>query len=277
MSQFILTQDNFIDDRALSINFHDRVVQTYKVKRIAVCWVNAAFTSLNGPQRIIIASSDTSSKQTIKEKSIVGTFTNYQTSNQHFSAESPPQVYGDLKNPTGLRIYLFNEKSEPIKRQELQHISICLILLDKMDESFMLNLSGDVVKRGDGYLCTIPLASGLQVPGKMRVGLQDVVIPELTSNESGRVIIGDEGGGVLQTTIRSDLVSTSNLFGDTLLRSFCLPIGRRFYQSPYLILSTAAPGFYNSFTFNIQCVTCDGFKDFSLKGKLNMTLIFSQQ
>lgn len=277
MSQFILTQDDYIDERTLYMTFPDRVTQIYRTKKIGVCWVNTAFKDAGGAERIIACSSDVTSKQSINGKALIGSFVNKHPSNQHFSSEGcSPQVYGKLESPNGLDIYLFDQDFNPIKRSHLQHISICITLLDSMDGSYLINISGEVVRRGDSYQCTIPFDGGLQVVGGTKVGLQEIVIPEMVSDKTGKVIIGDEAGGVLQTTLRSDIVSTSNLFGDTILRSFCLPIGRRFYSSPYIIMSTAAPGLFNNLSFKIDCVTCDGLRDFHLRGKINLTLLLSQ-
>ena len=232
-----------------------------------------------GAARIQLSSSNVASIQRLHDTNLIGAFTNVNNI-QHFYSESPvPQVYGGLLGSPNFDVRLYDGDGLSIKREDIQHLAICFVLLDKMEnKKTMMSLSGDLEKVGDKYTCTIDLPNPLILNPTSLVGVQDVTLPPLKTLVDGKLktIIRDEGGAIVQCVIKSDIVSCENVLGQRLLRSFCLPVGERLYTSPYLILTQAAAGFYNNIHFNLSLKTCEDFQECEFRGKIHFSIVISQ-
>ena len=129
MPQILLTEDNFINESVLEIKFSESISTKFKAYRVGLCYINAVFKS-GGVDKIIITSHSVTSIQHIDQWSVIGTCFNTNKNNQHFIHEvKNPQIYGNLTSRNKFDVRLFREDFQPIRREDLQHLGICITLL----------------------------------------------------------------------------------------------------------------------------------------------------
>lgn len=135
MPQILLTEENFINDSVIEIKFNENIAFKFDSYRVGLCYISAAFKK-SGTKKITITSHSVSSYQHINQWNIIGTFFNDNPdllgddSELHFMSESKnPQIFGELLSRNKLDIKLFNADLQPIRKQDLEHLGICIVFL----------------------------------------------------------------------------------------------------------------------------------------------------
>lgn len=140
-------------------------------------------------------------------------------------------------------------------------------------KSIMLSLCGELQKSGDEYICILDLESPLNIKDGTTVGLQDILLPTLVNYHNHKVIIRDMDNGSIRVSVHSDIVSTDTILGDQLLRSFCVKVGQRHYESPYPIMLQTRSGTFNKIVLHLKVKTCDGLNYTLYRGNISVTFV----
>ena len=235
-------------------------------------------------RKIFIASESVTGFQPFQNRFLLGSFTNKNTGSHFYSESLTPQIFASLLNVNSIAITLYDEGGKIIPKSEVDHISLCLVMMEESAQShLMLSLGGEVTKCGDSsdemeYLCQVNLPPGASFKAGTKLALTEIALPELYSRRTGRLrkVKGDEGGGIFHFSLESDCVAFDASLGTRLLRSFCVKTGQKHYAPPYPLFTKMTPGEYNSFNFTLKVRTCSDLQRLVYKGRMEIMLAITE-
>lgn len=129
MPQILFTEEHFISENVMQVRLSENISSKFSSFKVGLCYVNVIFKK-NGTDKILVTSHSVSSYQSIEQWSIIGSYFNDNPSSQHFLSESKnPQIFGELISRTKFDIKLLDANFNAISEDDIQHISICVVLL----------------------------------------------------------------------------------------------------------------------------------------------------
>ena len=285
MSQIIITERHLIDGSSLRIILSDEISLSKSKYKVGLCWLNLASKLYGGgATKIFVASDSVNGIQHFNGKALIGSFKN-SNSRSHFFCESPaPQIFGTLKNGNSIDLSLYNELNEVIPASCIDHLSICLVLLESAEMSHtMLSLSGEIenyTSSHDGlhYICRVELPQSVTFKPGSQIALTELYMPQLydVAGRRLRKVKGDHNGGMFHCTVDCNSIAFDGSLGTRMLRSFCVKTGERHYAPPYMLFTKLSPGDYNTLEFTFNFKSCADLMRLEFRGRVEICVAITE-
>ena len=285
MSQMIITEADFTDGSSLRVALSEEITRSNLQYKIGLCWLNlASKLKSGGASKIFVASDSVNGFQHFNGKALIGSFKNTNNRSHFFCESSSPQIFGKLKNVNSIDLTLYNELNELIPASTINHLSICIVLLESAVMSHtMLSLTGEVENCGssrDGlqYICRVGLPQSITFKQGSQIALSEVYLPQLYDFNGARVrrVKADHSGGMFHTTIDCNSIAFDASLGTRMLRSFCVKTGERHYTPPYLLFTKLSPGDYNVLEFTFKFKSCADLMRLGFRGQVEICVAISE-
>ena len=129
MSQLVITEANYIDGYTLRGALPEKIALSGKSFKIGLCYINLLLPRLK-TRKIFIASDSVSGFQPFQNRFLLGSFINKNTGSHFYSESLTPQIFASLLNVNSIAISLHDENGKIIPKTEVDHISMCLVMLE---------------------------------------------------------------------------------------------------------------------------------------------------